>query len=381
MSGLKSTALRFGLLACLVLQGCATIHRAPFTEAQQAQATIPGIPAARFWADAPDAARQMSPTLIGAQGEKTMLALSGGSDNGAYGAGILNGWTRAGTRPEFTIVTGVSTGALIAPFAFLGTDQDATLERLYTATSARDIYRGRFALAIPFSPSAAHTKPLARLIASVMTDTLIDRIGREHARGRRLFIGTANLDAQRMVIWNMGAIASSPAPGRYALFRQVLLASSSIPAIFPPVMIQAAEGGRVVSEMHVDGGTTAQILTLPDEAITGDRPPTGRPLHIYMIVNNKLNGEFHLVTPRTIPIASQSISLNLRSSLASTVNLSYLFARAHGIDFNLSFIDKDYPGGERKLFDTAYMRGLFAAGLKLGQSGDFWKKRPPDQDE
>ena len=311
-----------------------------------------------------------------------MLALSGGSDNGAYGAGILNGWTQAGTRPEFSIVTGVSTGALIAPFAFLGSDQDATLERLYTTVSAKDIYRGRFALAIPASPSAASTKPLVRLIAAYVTDVLIDRIGREHARGRRLFVGTANLDAQRMVIWNMGAIAASNAPGRYKLFRQVLLASSSIPALFTPVMIQAEATSRVISEMHVDGGTTAQILTLPDEALTGDRPATGvRPLHIYMVVNNKLNGEFHLVTPRTIPIASQSFSLNLRSSLSGTIDLSYLYAKAHGIDFNISFIDKDYPGGDRKLFDTAYMRGLYQYGLKLGQTGDFWQKRPPDQDE
>jgi hypothetical protein len=379
---LKPAPFSSFILAALALQGCATIQRAPFTEAQQVAATIPGIPAARFWADAPDAARQMSPSLAGAEGEKTMLALSGGADNGAYGAGLLNGWSQTGTRPEFSIVTGVSTGALIAPFAFLGADQDATLERVFTTISARDIYRGRFALAIPSSPSAASTGPLARLIANVMSDALIDRIGREHARGRRLFVGTANLDAQRMVIWNMGAIAASDAPGRYLLFRQVLLASSAIPAFFPPVMIRAEAGGRAISEMHVDGGTTAQILSLPDEAITGGGPATAaRSLHIYMIVNNKLNGEFRLVKPRTIPIASQSISLNLRSAMTGTVNLSYLYAKAHGIDFNISFIDKDYPDKGHKLFDNAFMRGLYGFGLKLGQSGAFWQKHPPDQDE
>lgn len=370
------------LSASLALQGCATISREPFTEAQQVEATIPGIPGARFWADAPDAARRMSPAFAGAAGERTMLALSGGSDNGAYGAGLLNGWSQSGTRPEFTIVTGVSTGALIAPLAFLGPDQNATLERIFTTVSGKDIYRGRFALAIPVSPSAATTRPLARLIASTITDGLIDRIAQEHGRGRRLFVGTANLDAQRMVIWNMGAIAASDAPGRYMLFRQVLLASSAIPAVFTPVMIQAEFGGRVISEMHVDGGTTAQILTLPDDAITGDRPAAGpRPLHIYMIVNNKLNGEFRMVNPRTIPIASRSISLNLRSSMVSTVGLSYLYAKARGIDFNISFIERDYPGEDRKLFDTAYMRGLYSHGVKLGQSGNFWMKRPPDQDE
>lgn len=368
--------------ASLALQGCATIHREPFTEAQQVEATIPGISLARFWADAPDAARRMTPSFAGVHGERTMLALSGGSDNGAYGAGLLNGWSRSGKRPEFTIVTGVSTGALIAPLAFLGPDQDATLERIFTTSSAKDIYRGRFAPSIPLSPSAASTKPLARLIGSVMTNALIDRVGREHARGRRLFVGTANLDAQRMVIWNMGAIAASDAPGRYLLFRQVLLASSAIPAFFTPVMIESQRAGRTISEMHVDGSTTAQMLTLPDEELTGDRPAAGpKPQQIYLIVNNKLNGEFKLVKPKTIPIASRSISLNLRSSMVGTVGLSYLYAKERGIDFNLSFIDKDYPGEDHKLFDNAYMRGLYSYGMTLGQSGDFWKKRPPDQDE
>lgn len=379
---MRARTLRLAAVASLALQGCATIQRSPFTEAQQAEASIPGIPQARFWADAADAARLMSPGLTGPQGEKTMLALSGGSDNGAYGAGLLNGWSQSGKRPEFTIVTGVSTGALIAPLAFLGADQDATLERLFTTVSSNDIYRSRFALAIPLSPSAASTKPLERLIAATMNDALIDRIGQEHVRGRRLFVGTANLDAQRMVIWNMGAIAASDAEGRHALFRQVLLASSAIPAFFTPVMIKTRSAQRTISEMHVDGSTTAQMLTLPDDAITGDIPAGGsRPLHIYLIVNSKLNGEFRLVTPRTIPVATRSISLGLRSSLVSTVGLSYLYSKARGIDFNMSFIDREYPGEDHKLFDTAYMRGLYAYGLELGRTGTFWKKHPPDQDE
>lgn len=330
---------RLGLLlaASFALQGCATIQRQPFTEAQQTAATIPGIPAARFWADAPGAARQMTPQYSGPGGEKAMLALSSGSDNGAYGAGLLTGWSKSGTRPEFAIVTGVSTGALIAPFAFLGSDQDGSLERLFTSISARDIYRRRFALAIPLSPSATTTRPLERLISAAVTDALIDRIASEHARGRRLFVGTANLDAQRTVVWNMGAIAASKAPGRYLLFRRVLLASSAIPAFFPPVMIPAQSGGRAISEMHVDGGTTAQIFTMPDEAITGDRPLPGlRPLRIYLIVNNKLNGEFRLVRPRAIPIASQALSLNMRSSMVGSISLSYLFpVSTYGTDLGL----------------------------------------------
>ena len=186
----KSAFLPLIAAASLALQGCATIHRGAFT-GQQAQATIPGIADARFWADEPGAARRMTSTFTAGEGQTTMLALSGGSDNGAFGAGLLNGWTKAGNRPEFSIVTGVSTGALIAPFAFLGPDQDATLARLYTTISSKDIYRTRFALAIPGSPSAASTKPFVRMIALAMTDALIDRIAREQVRGRRLFIGTA----------------------------------------------------------------------------------------------------------------------------------------------------------------------------------------------
>ena len=234
-----STATRVmaAIALAAALPGCATIHRSAFSEDQSALAAIPGIPDARFWADAPDAGRKMTAAYSAADGQTQMLALSGGSDNGAFGAGLLNGWSKSGTRPEFTTVTGVSTGALIAPLAFLGRDQDAVLTRLFTEVSAKNIFKNRFLLAVPFSPSVASTTPLAAMIDATMTDALIDRIGAENARGRRLFVGTANIDAQRSVIWNMGAIAASKAPSHYALFRQVLLASASIPGLFPPVII------------------------------------------------------------------------------------------------------------------------------------------------
>jgi hypothetical protein len=379
----KKSALLLAIVsASFLIEGCATIHRGAFTEAQAAEATIPGIADARFWADAPGAGRRMTAAFRGKDGGTAMLALSGGSDNGAFGAGLLNGWTKSGTRPEFSIVTGISTGALIAPFAFLGANEDAELARLYTTISQRDIYRTRFPLAIPLSPSAASTKPLAQLIVRSMPDALIDRIAQEQARGRRLFIGTANLDAQRMVIWNMGAIAASGAAGRYALFRQVLLASASIPALFPPVIIKTQVSGREVSEMHVDGGTAAQLFTLPDDVVVGGAlPAKAKPLHIYIIVNNKLNGAFHLVTPKAIPIATQSFSMNLRSAMGNSLDLSYLYAKSHAIDFNVSYIGKDYPGDDRKTFDNAYMRGLYDYGVHIGETGTFWEKRPPGWEE
>jgi hypothetical protein len=347
-------AFSLALIASVAaLSGCADVHREPFTESMQQDAQIPGIEDARFWDDAPDAAQRMAPPGDTVGKELTMLALSGGGDNGAFGAGLLTGWTKTGMRPDFSIVTGVSTGALIAPFAFLGPRYDAALADVYTHVSAHDIYRARFPLAFLWTTSVFDTAPLAKMIEAHVPNAMIDEIAQEHIRGRRLFVGTANLDAQRMVIWNMGAIAASHEPGRYALFRKVLLASSSIPALFPPVMINAVAQGHIISEMHVDGGATAQILTVPPQVIIEDRtPPDPGRVHLYLVANSKLGGDFHIVQPRTIPILSQAFSLEVQSSLYSLVSTSYLFARDHGIDFNLSYIHNEFPTAYGKYLDT-----------------------------
>ena len=182
------------------------------------------------------------------------LAISGGGDNGAYGAGFLNGWTAAGTRPLFKVVTGVSTGALIAPFAFLGPKYDYVLERVYTTSSQADIFKKRGLIKGVTSDAMADSQPLANLIASYATRELLDEIAAEYAKGRILLVGTANLDSLEPVVWNMTAIAASQDPNALELFRRILLASASIPAAFPPVMIDVTVDGTTFQEMHVDGG-------------------------------------------------------------------------------------------------------------------------------
>ncbi len=366
------------IAALVALSGCATIQRSVYSSGEQQEATIAGIPDARFWGDAPDAPRRMLPPISTGGGELTLLALSGGGDNGAFGAGVLNGWSRTGARPEFSVVTGVSTGALIAPFAFLGPAYDAALADVYTHVSAHDIYRMRFPLAIPGSVSMADTKPLRRLIAARLDDRMIDAIAREHRRGRRLFVGTANLDAQRMVIWDMGAIAASDLPGRYALFRQVLLASSSIPVLFPPVVIDAVSGGRRLQELHVDGGTTAQILTLPLQSVLDDSGGQPRqPIRLYLLVNNRLGGVFQFTKGKLGPVMKHASGLALQSSLFALVGGTYIYARDHDLDFNLAYIGNDFPASDADMFDTSYMRELYAYGLRRGASGALWLKRPP----
>ena len=366
----------------VALSGCAgTIRRVPFTAEQSAVAGIAGAPDIRFWADAPDAAQRMRPAV--APGTPvTMLALSGGGDEGAYGAGLLNGWTKSGTRPQFTVVTGVSTGALIAPFAFLGPEYDASLKRVYTQTGAKDIFHPRFPLALLSAPSVASTEPLAKLIAREVTPELVDRIADAHRAGRRLFVGTTNLDAQRGVIWDMGALAASTLPDKVELFRKVLRASSAIPVVFPPVAIDATAGAAPVTELHVDGGVVAQFLGVPPEALVEDRPVPGtRRLTVYLVMNSRLGADFQFVRKARIGnIGTSALNLDLQASLLTLAQASYLYASRHAVDWNLSYIGNDIDLST-KPFDTKYMRGLYDYGFARGSSGGQWAQRPPAGDQ
>lgn len=174
------------------------------------------------------------------------LAISGGGDEGAFGAGLLVGWTDAGTRPEFQVVTGVSTGALIAPFAFLGTEYDRELREVYTTISSDDILSTRNVVAGVLKDALSDTTALWRLISRYVNEQMMAGIAREYAKGRLLLIGTTDLDAQRANIWNIGAIAASGHPGALDLIRKILRASSAIPGLFQPVLIDVELTGKII---------------------------------------------------------------------------------------------------------------------------------------
>ena len=192
------------------------------------------------------------------------LALSGGGANGAFGAGFLNGWSSTGSRPTFKVVTGVSTGALMAPFAFLGQPGDAALHEFYTTTASRDIFAlGEFLDIISrvlFGEGIADTSPLVSLLERHVDEALLQQVALAHKSGRRLYIGTVDLDSQRFIIWNMGLIATSGQPDALQLFRKVMLASASIPIAFAPVFFDVEAGGRRYDEMHVDGAVAANVF-------------------------------------------------------------------------------------------------------------------------
>lgn len=333
-------------------------ERAPFTEHDQAVAAIPGMPDARFYANDTEAFSRALPTAKG-----PWLALSGGGDDGAFGAGLLAGWSAAGTRPDFAIVTGASTGALMAPFVFLGPDYDDAIRHNYTDVTSADVFELRST-----GDGMFDTWPLKETIAKQVTPELLKKIAAQHEAGRRLFVVTTNLDAGRTVVWNMGAIAAHGGDEALQLFRSVLLASSSIPGIFPPVMLNVDADGRTVQEMHADGTINGPFYVAPDEMLAGETPLPASQL--YVVANTKLAPSFDQTKRDTVSVLGRSISLAMKSSLRMQIARIQQAAKRAGVPVSIASVDPNFDKTSRGPFDNVYMSALFEAGVKQGQSGE-----------
>lgn len=373
----------------LALAACSTPQRLPAVPIAQVAHAEPTIGPVRFlvtrdtqdFASEAQAALDREKQWLASQGKTGemppayFLAISGGGDNGAYGAGFLNGWTETGARPEFKVVTGISTGALIAPFAFLGPKYDYVLRRVYTEVTQKDIFKKRGIVKGLFGEAMADTRPLASIIASYVNRQLLDEIAAEYAKGRVLLVGTANLDSLEPVIWNMGAIASSKDPEATKLFGQVLLASASIPGAFPPVMIDVNVDGSKYQEMHVDGGTMTQVFLYPPSLQLAEQQKRKRVL--YIIRNARLDADWASVERRTFSIATRAIASLTRTQGVGDLYRIYATAERDGLDFNLTYIPPTFNTPHEEEFDTSYMRSLYDVGLQAAKAGGHWQKYPP----
>jgi len=308
------------------------------------------------------------------------LAVSGGGDHGAFGAGLLNGWAAAGDRPEFKLVTGVSTGALIAPFAFLGADYDDSLKRFYTTISSKDIMKPRGILAALTSDALADNRPLWRLVAREVDQSLVDAVATEHEKGRLLLIATVDLDARQSVIWNMTKIAASGSPGALELFRSIMVASAAIPAAFPPVMIDVEAGGNLYQEMHVDGGTMSQVFVYPPSLNVKEASKMRhftRERRAYIIRNARLDPDWAEVDRKTMSIAGRAISSLIQTQGIGDLYRIYLETQRDDVDFNLAYIPATFVEPHHKEFDTDFMRALYRTGYDMALQGYPWEKIPP----
>jgi hypothetical protein len=386
----------WALLLAVGLVGCAAaIARNPVPPSLEGDVEVVGMGPTpiRFWGDQlpPNAdaivkekwaqVRAARPEMArGGRPVVNFLALSGGGSDGAFGAGGLSGWTASGKRPEFDLVTGVSTGALTAPFAFLGPKYDEALRKVFTESNTKDIAIMQPVRGLLGGDSLASNAPLAKVVAYYVNDAFLAEVAAEHRKGRRLLIGTTNLDAERPVIWDMGAIAISGQPEALELFRKVLLASAAIPAVFPPGFVKVSSGGTVYDEMHVDGGATREVFLVPTQFMA--KKVDGRlginPIRrAYIIRNGHVAPEYKPVKAKTLSIAGRAVSSLIKSQGVGDLYELYVFAKANGMDYNLAYIPGDFLDTSTQAFDPVYMGKLYDLGFRLAQAGYPWKKTPP----
>ncbi|MEY2927577.1 MAG: hypothetical protein RL367_2054 [Pseudomonadota bacterium] len=364
--------LAFALFASLALTGCASIKRPLETPEQVTLSATDSQGGIRFLADAP-------PVIVVRPGpaDYNVLALSGGGPDGAYGVGLLQGWSRSGRRPVFDVVTGVSTGALIAPFAFLGSSQDEALAALYTGDQIKTILSHGSALALRGRPHMFSSAPLHKLITAQITPDLLAAIAREYRSGRSLFIATANFDAQRLTIWDMGKIADRGTPEAQAQFVTILLAATSVPLALEPVKIGAAPGITNQFETHVDANVLTHFYAsealFPIEACQTRR----RQCHLYTILHNKTLANPEIVRWSAPAFAKRSVETIMKANLAAHLQESWRMAQASGVHYHLAYLDVPFAAVSPIDFDLAYMRRIYALGLEKGGQPETWRDTPP----
>ena len=366
------------MVLAAMLSGCASLPRVPFTEAEQAQASPAGFNHIRYTQEDPALAEMLQRALRpDTRGGVDVLAISGGGANGAYGAGLLDGWSQTGHRPQFQLVTGVSTGALTAPFAFLGRDWDDRLRAAYFGAKVEHLLQRR-GLPGLLTPGLYRKAPLEDLVRSYVTEDLMRAVAAEHAKGRRLLVATTNLDTEQLNVWDMGAIAAQGGPAARTLFAQVLVASASVPGVFPPSLIPVESDGRLFSEMHVDGQAESAFFAIPQTLLMVQRLPAPRfRARLFIIVNGRLDSQFEVTPHATIPILGRTLDAANKASVRSVVITVLEFCRYVGCDMHVTSL----PSTERDDsldFSAAHVARLFAAGREAAAAASTWRSTLPD---
>lgn len=333
--------------------------RIPYTADDQAAATVPGFPDARVWGDTAEGFQKVLPPAKG-----PWLAMSGGGADGAFAAGVLNGWTQSGKRPEFSVVTGVSIGALLAPYAFLGAKYDEELRQAIVSITGADIFEDR-----QTHESFLDTWPLRRLIEKRVTPELVAGVAAEHRKGRRLLVVTTNTDAGRRVVWDMGAIAQKGDEAAVKLFRDVLLASSAIPGFFTPVLIDVEANGKKFQEMHIDGSVTSPFFVGPEALLEPGSKLRLPATELYIILNGRLAPDFYPPERTTVQILSRLISVVLRAGLRAESMLFAANAQRLGVPMYITQVADSFNHPAHGLFDEKYMNALYQHGVERAKNG------------
>jgi len=385
-------------LALLAACGTATPRNpspAPLPIAQAAPYGLQG-PGLRYWGDALDEAerrlvdegwpgfarrRWARDIRAGRPLTHDILVLSGGGPDGAFGAGLLNGWSARGDRPAFDMVTGVSTGAILALFAFLGEDFDDEMTQVYTSFSTRDLLAPAIFSALGGGAALTDASNFRALIEQYVDDAVVARLAESYAQGRILLIGTTNLDVARPVVWNVTGIAASGHPDARRLIHDVIQASSAIPGAFPPVLIPVeTAAGAVFDELHVDGGATQQLMLFsPEISLSRIERRMGLSVDrtVHVVVNNALRKPYAPVELRIAAIAGRASSSLIGGSGSGDLYKVFAIATRDGMDLRVVGIPSDFEEVASEPFDPEYMRELYELGYDYGEAGDRWRDAPP----
>ncbi|MFZ2650449.1 MAG: patatin-like phospholipase family protein [Burkholderiaceae bacterium] len=375
------------LLALGSLVACADKARPPPIPAELLDAAqVPGFSAVRQWGEpaAPaDPARNhglASRPAAGTNGPLIVLALSGGASNGTFGAGLLAGWSETGTRPRFHVVTGVSIGALAAPFAFLGSPYDGVLRKLFTGVAGQDVITPRPRLIALFSDSMASSGPLQALIEEHFNARLMKDIAAEHRAGRRLYVGTSHIYAGRQMVWDIGAIADSGRDDALPLIHRVLLASAAVPILLPPVFFEVEAGGQRYNEMHVDGGIMRQVFIAPPgldwDAAARTHRTDGR-IDFYVVRNGRVRSEYMVMQPKLLGLGEHAMAQTSQSLGIGDLHTIYLRAQRDGASFHAAWIDDSFTAPWTDWYDPAYASALFEHGRAQMLNAKAWHSMPP----
>lgn len=305
-----------------------------------------------------------------------ILALSGGGLHGAYGAGVLAGWSESGARPQFDLVTGISVGAIIAPFAFIGPKYDAFLREIFTGISPEDPQKRSFKSNTEIGVGLLEPIRFRALLEKHATLDLLDEIAAESQNGRLLLIGTTDIEAERGVIWNISALALSNYPGKLDLFKKIIRATASFPRIFNPIKIKVEYGGKKFDELHVDGSATGRVFLYPPEiSIRTLERHLGYQMkkNVYVINNGKLEPEYEALKPGLLPASKRYYRSLIKNQSIGNIQQIKSLALRDGMTFNLTSIPKEFFLKPNKYFDPKYTHPLFETGYQAGLLQNLWR--------
>jgi len=376
--------------------GCAHVRHA-VPENLVGTAVVVGMPDIRYYTDKPDSFSMMRQSLADSfkdegksdylvDGIKTYptLLVGGGVSNSAYGIGLLKGWLKEGSRPVFKIVTGYSSGSIIAIATFAGKDYEDRIADLFTSISSKDVLKPRGMFSVLFGDSVSSSAPLAKKIDDIVDEDLLAKIAQEHRKGRRLYVGTTDFDAQGFVIWDMGALASKGGPDSVKMFRKIILASCSFPVIVPPVYFQVEAGGRLYEEMHVDGGVVGGLFYIyqlmegvePMDQASGTNPG-GFKTQVYVLNLCYMSPHSQQVKDNMVSMTSRLIETNGAAKMIGDTYRIYAYAKEKGWDYNLAYIPEDFKPNQKEMLDKQEMKRLFKRGYDDAAGGYKWHKSPP----